>query len=117
MGPNGSGQFLAVRLSTVTERTVNVSTVTGNGVYGLLQNKPSTGEAADVGIFGPSKAVAGTTTITAGMRLMPDTSGCLIPYSSAADRAACGVALSVPSAVGEVFTAMIYGYGAQGSLA
>jgi hypothetical protein len=115
-GNGGSPQFQAVRLSTVAERTVLLCTANGQPAYGLLQNKPALGEAADVGIFGVSKAIAGTTTILPGMRVMPDSSGCLIPYASAAGVAQMGYAISAPAAVGEVFSAYIFGYG-PGSIA
>mgnify|MGYP001499069346 CR=1 FL=1 len=62
-GPSGSGQFLAVRLSTTAARTVLLASTATTGVpmYGVLQNKGSTGLVADVGIFGITKAVAGAT--------------------------------------------------------
>lgn len=110
-GQGGSPQFQAVRLSTVDARTVLLCTAAGQAIYGILQNKPAVGEAVDVGIFGLSKAVAGTTTITAGGELQVDSSGCLVPYSSAAGIAAVGRAVSVPTAVGEVFTMALYGFG------
>lgn len=113
-GPSGSPQFQAVRLSTTAERTVNLCTASGQPIYGILQNKPYTGEAADVGIFGITKAVAGTTTVTAGSDVMTDSSGCMIPYTSAAGQARAGRSLTSPAAVGEVFTMAVYGFGAGG---
>jgi hypothetical protein len=77
-GPNGSGQFLAVKQSLVADRTVLLQVAAGTGeVYGILQNKPRLGEAADVCISGISKAVYGGT-VAAGDNLMTDTSGRLI---------------------------------------
>lgn len=116
-GDNGSPQFQAVRVSTVEDLTVLLCTASGQQALGILQNKPNDGEAADVGVFGVSKAVAGTTTVIAGLKLMVDSSGCLIPYASAAGQCSIGVALESPATVGQVFSAMIYGYGAQGSVA
>lgn len=113
-GQNGSPQFQAVRLSTVAENTVLLCTAAGQAIYGILQNKPYTGEAADVGIFGVSKAVAGTTTIQPGQDLMVDSSGCLIPYASAAGLSRVGKAVSQPAAVGEVFSMALYGFGQGG---
>ena len=71
-GPNGSGQFLFVYVSAA--RVVTVQTSSGGAVYGILQNTPASGQAADVGIMGISKVVAGAA-ITAGANLMCDTAG------------------------------------------
>lgn len=116
-GNGGSPQFQAVRLSTATDRTVLLTTANGQQVYGILQNKPSSLEAADVGFWGVSKAIAGTTTVLAGGRLMADSSGFMIPYASAAGVADCGYALMTPTAVGEVFTMFITGLAGKGSIA
>ncbi|HVM96149.1 MAG TPA: hypothetical protein VMT89_07155 [Candidatus Acidoferrales bacterium] len=120
-GPSGSGQYLAVRLSTTVDRTVILASTVGTGVkpYGILQNKGSTGQVADVGIFGISKAVCGATSnITGGSLLMVtnSTAGTLIAFSSAADKYPIGIALETPTAAGAVFTVALYGFGA-GSLA
>lgn len=115
-GNGGSPQFQAVRVSTAEDLTVLLCTSSTNTFLGILQNKPNDGEAADVRVFGVSKAVAGTTTVTAGIELMPDSSGLLIPFASAAGVRAVGVAMTSAAAVGEVFSAFIYG-GHGGSLA
>lgn len=115
-GPSGSGQYLAVRLSTTADRTVLLcSTAAGvaniGSMYGILQNKGSSGSVADVGIFGISKAVAGLA-IVGGAQLAPSSTapGSLIPFSSAADTYAIGVAIETAS-VGQVFTMRLYGGG------
>lgn len=113
-GNNGSAQFQAVRVSTVADLTVLLCTASGQPAFGILQNKPSTGEAADVAVFGVSKAVAGATSVVAGVEVMVDSSGCLIAYASAAGRAAMGIALNTPSAAGELFDMAIYGFGNRG---
>lgn len=109
IGPNGSAQFLAVKLSSTTDRTVSLCTTSTERPYGILQNKPSTGIAADVGIDGVSKAVAGTTTITNGLPLMVGSSGVLIPFTTSSQGFCIGQAIEAPTAVGQVFTARIYG--------
>lgn len=116
MGPNGSAQFLAMRMSTLAslDQSVGLTTADGQPAVGILQNKPSTGAAADVAIFGVSKVVAGTTTISYGIDLMADTSGCMIAYSSAAGKAKVGRAMNTPTAIGEVFSALLYGAGNGG---
>lgn len=107
-GPNGSAQFLAVKMSTVA-LTVSLTTGSGERMMGLLQNKPSTGIAADVGYQGFSKAVAGAT-ITPGVELMVSSTaaGTLIPATTglyAIGRSING------AAVGEVFDAYLFGNG------
>jgi len=116
-GNAGSPQFQFVRLSTVADLTVLLTTLAGQPALGVLQNKPNTGEAADVGFMGVSKVVCGTTTVVAGLKIMADSSGCAVAYSSAADRAAAGIALETPQAVGAVFSAFIFGAGGPGSIA
>jgi hypothetical protein len=114
-GPSGSGQFCAVVLSTTVVATVQLpSTVTGQfRHYGIIQNKPRGGDAADVGIFGISKAIAGSTAITFGgeVQLSSTSAGTLVPFSSAAGTTPCGRAVAdvPPSAVGALFTMLIYG--------
>jgi hypothetical protein len=78
-GPNGSGQFLCVYISAA--RVVTVQTSSGGAVYGILQNTPASGQAADVGIMGVTKAVAGAS-FSAGANLMCDTAGRLITQTS-----------------------------------
>lgn len=117
LGPSGSRQYTFVRLSTVADRTVLNTTAVGQLPYGVIQNKPALGEAADIGIFGVTNLVAGTTSVAAGVQIMADTSGNAIAYSSAAGRVAAGIAITTPTAAGEVFTAAIYGFGNGGGSA
>lgn len=114
LGPSGSAQFLAVQLSTTVDRTVSLTTANGAKAYGVLQNKPATGDAAAVCIFGVGKAVAGSSSIVPGQDLMADSSGALQPYSSAAGVSRIGRSLEAATAVGQVFTAVIYGAGMGG---
>ncbi len=108
-GQNGSPQFQAVRLSSSTDKTILLCTAAGQTVYGILQNKPALGDAADVGIFGITKAVAGGT-VTPGATLQVDSSGCLVAYSSATGINKVGYALEGAS-VGQVFSMALYGFG------
>jgi hypothetical protein len=115
-GPSGSGQFLAVRLSTTADRTVLLASTATAGVpvYGILQNKGSTGQVADVAIFGITKAVCGlTSNLTGGVQVecSSTAAGTLIAYSSAANVFPIGFALETPSAIGAVFTVALYGFG------
>jgi hypothetical protein len=113
-GPNGSGQFLAVYLSTartysfVSTTTVNLSTVAI--VAGLLQNKPAGGQAADVGIFGLSKAVSGSSAVSGGQALMISSTnaGVLVPWATGGGRP-FAMAYENATAVGAVFTVFLPG--------
>jgi hypothetical protein len=71
-------QYCAVSISG--SRSV---TLTGAGAasYGILQNKPAQGQAADVGLLGPSKGQAGAA-FSAGVALMSNASGQLIAWST-----------------------------------
>lgn len=105
LGVNGSAQFLAVSLQAA--RVVQITPNQTTPFYGILQNTPLAGEAADVGIVGITKAVAGAA-ITFGQTLMCGTSttlGQLIPYTSSAIRV--GIALEAASAQGVVFTVLL----------
>src|SRR3954471_8367514 len=74
-----SSQFLAVKITAA--RSVNLASTGGEVAYGILQNKPTSGQAADVGILGISKAVGGAA-FSAGAQLMTNTSGQLILRTS-----------------------------------
>lgn len=103
-GPSGSGQFLAVVL-TSAGRTVAIASSIGAQIYGVLQNKPTSGAAADVGFMGVTKAVAGGT-IAAGAALMTNASGQLIAWTAGSGYAQVGYAIEA-AVSGQVFTAFI----------
>lgn len=104
-GNAGSGQFLAVNISA--SRVVTLIATTGARIYGVLQNKPAAAAAADVGIFGPSKAVAGGT-FSAGVPLMTDTSGRLIAWTSGSGYFQVGLSIE-SGVVGQVATVFLFG--------
>jgi hypothetical protein len=118
-GPSGSGQYLAVRLSTTLgDRTLALASTatTGVPIFGIVQNKGSTGQAAAVGYMGNSKAVCGSTTnITGGVYLEVSSTapGTLIAYSSAANVYPVAIALEQPSATGAIFSVRLGGPGGQ----
>jgi hypothetical protein len=113
-GPNGSGQFLLMTFSTArtlqpfTSTMLNLSTL--NAVYGVCQNKPRAGDAVDVGIFGISKVVSGSTAISGGTVLQASstTSGVVTPFIGGNGRAV-GLAIENATGVGAVFSAFIGG--------
>lgn len=120
LGPNGSGQFLAVYLSSAnTARTVSIASSTcgaaGSSVqqfYGILQNKPGPGQAADVCYMGITKAVAGLGTIVAGTQLQTSSTagGVLTPWLGGNGQR-IGVALEAAATTGAVFTMALFGFG------
>lgn len=92
-GPGGSGQYLCVILSQVADRKVILSSVLGTAVYGVLQNKPALGQAADVGIFGITKVVVGASGSTRGKQQMVDATGAVTDWVSGAASVQIGEAL------------------------
>jgi len=117
-GPNGSAQFLAVMLGTTADRTITQTSSGSSGqlAYGILQNKPSTGIAADVGIFGITKAVAHTT-FAAGSEVMTSGSsmtGRLTLFTTTIGANRLGRTLESVTTVGQVFTMALYGFGMGG---
>lgn len=118
-GPSGSGQFLCMVLSSATARTVAIASSTAGAsvvtapFYGVLQNKPRPAEATDVGIFGISKVVAGSTTIVPGSPIMMSTAGGsslngTVNLWASGSGPRIGFALEGPTSAGQVITAMIF---------
>lgn len=104
-GPNGSGQFLATKVSTAADYTILGQRSANARVYGVLQNKPKSGEAADVGYDGVSKAVYGGT-VTRGDYLTTDSSGRLVTATTG--QLACGVA-RVSGVIGDIGSVALFG--------
>lgn len=117
-GPSGSGQFCPVALSTVAAARTAVQASSGGRIYGVLQNKGSSSQVADIGIFGITKAVCAGSSIAFGQLLMVSTGGAagstagtgFCAYSSAANTFPVGQALEAAT-VGQVFTMALYGFG------
>lgn len=104
-GPGGSGQFLGV--SFQASRVVQVCTTVGGLCYGVLQNTPPAGDAADVGTLGVSKVVAGAS-ITFGAEIMCDASGRMITWVTGSGYYKMGMALETVSAANTLLTAYIW---------
>jgi hypothetical protein len=102
-GPSGSGQFLAVALSQAADRTVVLASTLGQQIYGVLQNKPALGDAADVGFIGATKAVAAAAGVTRGKPQMVTATGAFTDWVPGAANSQVGYAQE--SAVsGQIFT-------------
>lgn len=102
-GPGSSGQFLAVYISA--SRAVSIAATAGQAGVGIMQNTPSSGAAADVGILGVTKAVAGTSTVTAGAALTTDASGRMVAQTGT--QVVWGEAYETVSATNQVFTMLM----------
>lgn len=102
-GPNGSGQYLAVGLTSAGETSAVIASA-GVAIFGILQNTPLQGDSCDVCVVGISKAVAGGA-ITAGAALSVDANGRLVTQSSA--NLCVGYAKSSAAAAGDLFDALI----------
>ena len=68
-----AAQFKMVKITAAM--TVNLATVKGEGIIGILQNKPKSGEPADVLTLGVSKLVTGTGNLAAAAQYETDTDG------------------------------------------
>ena len=82
-GSNGTGQYLAVKLSTAADRTVLLAD-SGAPAYGIIQNNPTTGLAADVCFNGDTKAIYGDTIVRGG-KLKVGSNGQLVPITASGD--------------------------------
>jgi hypothetical protein len=97
-----SNQYRAVKLTAA--RTVGLANTGGEAIYGILQNTPSLGDAADVAIFGLSKAVVGSAGCAAKDQLMTDTAGALVTKTST--NVVVAVALDA-GAAGDIITVKV----------
>jgi hypothetical protein len=97
-----SSQFYCVKITAA--RAVNLASSGGEAIYGVLQNKPTSGQAADVGIFGITKAAAGAA-FSAGAYLMTDATARLITATSTNHRVA--QALEAATAAGQLITVAV----------
>jgi hypothetical protein len=95
--------FLAVNAS-------GQAAIAGSGVatIGVLQNKPASGQAAQVRTEGITKCVAGAA-VAAGALVMSDAAGKAITATSTND--ASGVALTAAGALNDIITVKIATYG------
>lgn len=99
-GWQSSGQFLAVQL--VAARSIDKMTAATQVPYGILQNKPKTGQAAEVAIAGICKAMS-SDTIVAGAAVMATTDGTLINRTTGSANALIGYAIEA-AVSGQIFT-------------
>lgn len=94
-------QFFCVFIDAANK--VQLQGTTGSRVYGILQNTPTSGQAADVGFLGVTKAVAGAA-ITAGDQLMVDSSGRVITKTITSPLFAVGWAIEAATGANNIIT-------------
>jgi hypothetical protein len=94
-----SSQFYAVKITAA--RQTNLASAGGEYIYGIVQNKPTLGQAVDVGFIGVSKAAAGAA-FSAGVALMTDTTGRLIAATGTNHRVATSI--EAATAAGQLIT-------------
>lgn len=96
-------QYHFVKMASTARGITNLSATT-DAVIGVLQDAPdASGEAASVAALGVTVLVAGTSTITAGALLTPDSTGRAITGGAIA----YAKAVEAVTAVGDEFTAVL----------
>ena len=95
-------RFAAAGTTNIASHSAAAFTV---GPIGFLQNKPNSGQAANIGYLGESKVVAGAA-ITAGVLLSTDGSGRAV--AAASGDVIVGRALEAAGAAAEVIRALIF---------
>lgn len=89
---------------------VNAASVLGEHVLGVLQNKPTSGQSAEVMVDGITKVVAGAA-IAAGARVMTDTNGNAITLGAVSGQKALGWALEAAAGAGEIVAVQLQALG------
>lgn len=101
-------QFFCVKLAGAF--AVDVPSASTDAVVGVLQNKPKSGDAAEVATAGVSKCVAGAA-ITAGAKVMSDTTGKVIAYVGSAGNTCIGIALEAATQSADVIAVLLKNFG------
>jgi len=105
---NAGADLSALQFGTVkvdASGDVVATSVAGEETLGVLQNKPTSGQVADVMTLGKTKARAGAA-ISAGALLMANASGKLITAATAGSHV-IGVALEAAGAADVIFDAYV----------
>lgn len=97
-------QWLFVKVSGAG--TVTVCAASTDVPVGVLQNKPTSGQEAEIDMDGITKVVAGAA-VSAGAEVMSDANGKAITAATAGNRIA-GVALSAAGGAGEIIAIKLY---------
>jgi len=97
-------QYTAVKASGVN--TVTSVAAATDAVLGVLQNKPTSGQEAEITHTGVTKMLAGAA-VTAGAEVMCDTSGRAITAVTTGNRI-LGIALETAANANEVIAVLLY---------
>jgi hypothetical protein len=101
-----TSQFLAVKpINNSGTTEVALNTTSGGKILGVLQNKPNTGEPADVMIVGITKMVTGAA-VTAGLPVMSDGAGKAIAAATTGSTI-IGYALRSSGGAGEIIDVLV----------
>lgn len=92
-------QYYAVKITDVD--TVNLTAAAGEKAIGILQNKPNTGETAQIMCMGVTKVIAGAA-ISVGAIVEADNGGKIIAATAA--KVGIGTALQAASNDGDLIT-------------
>jgi len=100
-------QYFAVKLHTV-EGQIALGAAVTDEVYGILQDKPKSGEAGRVRVHGISKGVSkgDGTAIAIGDHLNTDANGKLVKAHTA-DRPNCAIALEASTTDGKIISVLL----------
>lgn len=102
-----AGQYKAVNVAS--DEQIDLVAVKGAKVLGILQDKPAAaGRAANVGVEGVSKVLAGAA-VAAGVEVIVDATSRVIA-TDAADQYILGTALTTAAAAGDVIAVKINQY-------
>lgn len=101
-------QFRALRVSAAM--AVNTTNAAGMPSIGILQNKPTLGQPADIMMVGVSKAIAGAA-IAAGAEVMAGADGRIVTAATAGSNV-IGIALEAAGAANEIITIALNAGGA-----
>jgi hypothetical protein len=83
-------QFFAVKITAA--RVTGLVAAATDFVYGILQNKPKSGQVCDVAIFGITKAIAGGS-VTAGHLMGVSSGGQIVEFVTSSGNTAVGYAI------------------------
>lgn len=105
-----ASQFCAVKASSSADLTCVLASTGGEAILGILQNKPVSGEVADVRFSGVSKAKAGAA-YNRNALLMTDTSGRMITATST--NVAVAMAMEAAAGANELHPVLLINNGKQ----
>lgn len=97
-------QHTAVQISAA--QTLDAVTDAAERIFGILQNKPNTGEVCEVDIFGITKWKAGDA-VAANAELMPDATGRCITAVETEGNCIYGRAVEAAGAANEIIAVLV----------